>query len=488
VASGRIDLAPQASADPEAAARLQAVREAWSLSPGLGFTQAAWDEAKASTLRSLTGTRYPTARLAESLADIDPDSHSAHLSLVLDLGAAYTLGEVRVEGANRYPAENAVRLARLAGLVPGRVYALADLQAAQQRLAESGYYASAFVYVDTAGPPEAAPVVLQLRESPRQKLVLGVGASTDSGPRLSIEHVHHQVPGLNWRATTRARLERDTPLLEAELASPVDDGGWRWSTGALAQRERSDDLAITSQRLRAGRSHTTAALDRSFYLQYDRARSDSAALRALGPLQAESAVSANYAWTRRRFDSLVLPRSGHGLAVELGAGMTLGGTENLPYLRGRLRWQSLWPLSAGDNDAGRLAVRLEGGAVWAAERARIPATQRFLAGGDVSVRGYGVRELGVAQADGSVLPGRYLGVASVEWQRPIRRNGVLTDWEHTVFIDAGSVADRPTDLRPRYGVGTGVRYNSPVGPLQVDLAYGLETRRWRIHLSVGLTF
>jgi len=65
---------------------------------------------------------------------------------------------------------------------------------------------------------------------------------------------------------------------------------------------------------------------------------------------------------------------------------------------------------------------------------------------------------------------------------------VLTDWEHTVFIDAGSVADRPTDLRPRYGVGTGVRYNSPVGPLQVDLAYGLETRRWRIHLSVGLTF
>jgi len=43
--------------------------------------------------------------------------------------------------------------------------------------------------------------------------------------------------------------------------------------------------------------------------------------------------------------------------------------------------------------------------------------------------------------------------------------------------------------RPRgWGVGTGVRYNSPVGPLQLDLAYGLETKRLRLHLNVGFTF
>ena len=57
-----------------------------------------------------------------------------------------------------------------------------------------------------------------------------------------------------------------------------------------------------------------------------------------------------------------------------------------------------------------------------------------------------------------------------------------------MFIDAGAVANRLPDLKPRYGLGTGIRYISPVGPLQLDLAYGLETRRWRIHLSVGATF
>ena len=61
-------------------------------------------------------------------------------------------------------------------------------------------------------------------------------------------------------------------------------------------------------------------------------------------------------------------------------------------------------------------------------------------------------------------------------------------WQQLLTLVTLAVANRPGDLKPRYGVGTGVRYNSPVGPLQVDLAYGLETRRWRIHLSVGATF
>jgi translocation and assembly module TamA len=479
-----IRFAPTREGDTGAAALEQQARADWPLASGEPFTQSAWDGAKGSLLRQLTERRYPLARLSASLADIDPEAHAAHLRLDVDLGPPVTLGEIRVTGAERYPAENAVRLARLAGLAPGQVYALADLQAAQQRLAESGYYDAAFVFVDTAGPPDAAPVVLQLRESLRQKLVLGIGASTNSGPRLSLEHVHHNLPGLGWRATTKLRAERDTPLAEVELASPVDDQGWRWTTGALAQREQDDTLTITSQRLRAGRSFTTAAMERSFFLQYDRSRTDSDALRTLGLSPTESSVSANYAWTRRRFDTLPFARQGTGLAVELGLGLTLGASEHLPYLRGKVRWQQLTPLG----DAGRLALRLEGGAVWAADRARIPATQRFLAGGDTSVRGYGIRELGIAQADGSVLPGRYLGVASVEWQRPLRLGGQPSDWEHTVFIDAGSVADRPADLRPKYGVGTGVRYNSPVGPLQLDLAYGLDVKRWRIHLSVGLTF
>ncbi|MDP2249647.1 MAG: BamA/TamA family outer membrane protein, partial [Hydrogenophaga sp.] len=97
-------------------------------------------------------------------------------------------------------------------------------------------------------------------------------------------------------------------------------------------------------------------------------------------------------------------------------------------------------------------------------------------------------DIGVRQADGSVLPGRYKGVVSLEWQRPIFNANGRSPVESVLFIDGGAVADRAGDLKPLWGVGTGVRYNSPVGPLQLDLAYGLETRRLRLHLNVGFTF
>ena len=81
-----------------------------------------------------------------------------------------------------------------------------------------------------------------------------------------------------------------------------------------------------------------------------------------------------------------------------------------------------------------------------------------------------------------------MGVASVEWQRPITYRGNMTDWENTLFVDAGAVADRAGDLDPRVGVGTGVRWRSPVGPLQADLAWGVQSKQLRLHLRLGFTF
>jgi translocation and assembly module TamA len=180
------------------------------------------------------------------------------------------------------------------------------------------------------------------------------------------------------------------------------------------------------------------------------------------------------------------------LGVEVGGGSTLGSQQD-PYGRVLARWLGYLPL--GSNDAaltnlrsGRLALRAEAGAVLAKSDIALPSTQLFLTGGDNSVRGYGYHELGVTLPDGQTTPGRTLGLASVEWQRPITVNGRLTDWESTVFIDAGAVADKVADLRAKVGVGVGARWKSPVGPLQIDLAYGVAVERFRLHLNVGFTF
>ena len=157
------------------------------------------------------------------------------------------------------------------------------------------------------------------------------------------------------------------------------------------------------------------------------------------------------------------------------------------------RWLGYRPFGEVRADSGtarkaRLALRAEGGAVIAREQARIPDTQLFVTGGDTTVRGYGYREIGTQLPGDKVTAGRYLAVGSVEWQRPFVHNGRFTEWESTVFIDAGAIADKPSRLRAKVGIGAGARWRSPVGPLQVDVAYGLATKRLRLHLSVGFTF
>jgi translocation and assembly module TamA len=485
VASVQLMLRGPADTEAAAAAQRAQLNAGWGLPVGQPFSQSGWDAAKSRALRGFTGLRYPRAQISTSLADIDADQQAAHLYLELDSGAAHAYGPVTVEGEQRYDAAMVQRLVRLAGVREGQAYDESALQAAQQRLLDSGYYASAFVVLADSDDPGHSPVRVRVREVPLQKITAGIGLSTDSGARLSLEHTHHQLPWLGGRAVTPLQWDRDTLSLGTEWSSPVDDQGWRWITGAQIQRQQDAALLTRSQRLRLGQAQDNPALDRSLFVQYDRSQVDNTLLGLRA--EAASALSANVAWTRRRFDNLTAPTQGQGLAVELGLGLTLS-QERQFYLRSKARWQGYWPLARSSTRPSRLALRLEGGAIWSRDDKLVPATQRFLTGGDQSVRGYGLRQIGVPLDNSGVAAGRLLTVASLEWQRPVWLNGQRSAWETAVFIDAGAVANRASALAPQVGVGAGVRYKSPVGPLQADLAYGLDSRRLRLHLNVGFTF
>ena len=469
------------SPDTDAVTQRADIQHDWRLPAGRPFTQDAWSGAKTQALRQLVARRYPAGRLAGSLADVDAPAYTASLTVNLDSGPLYRLGALQVSGVERY---DPVLVPRLARLKPGDVYDLNQLVQAQQRLASSGYFDSAYVFINPESDPLATPVQVQVREAKLQKVILGVGVTTDSGPRASVEHTHQRVPGIGWRAVTKLQLEKKSPFAQTEWTSIPDEANWRW--GALGRAERiNDDALITqAQRLRFGRSQVGDRIDRNIYLQYDRANVQGTGL--LGNLAANtgdgSALTANYVWTGRYFDSLPFPSQGYALGLELGGGTTLG-QDRQPFTRTVGRWLGIKTL-----EHGRIAMRAEAGAVLSKDTARIPSTQLFRTGGDNTVRGYGYRDIGIPLSNGVVGPGRYLAVGSIEWQRPIMRNGQSSEFENTVFIDAGAVADKPQELRPSVGIGTGVRWRSPIGPLQLDLAYGLKVKKVRLHVSVGFVF
>lgn len=473
--------------DPRTARQRATIQNDWSLRAGMRFTQERWSAAKLQAVRQLTRERFPTGQLGASLADIDPTTSEAHLSVTLDSGPGYRLGELQIKGLERYDVDLVTRLARLP---VGADYDQQDLIDAQQRLASSGYFDSAYVALDTTGDPDKAPVMVQLREGKLQKVVLGVGISTDSGPRLSLEHTHQKLPWLGWRALSKIGLDRETKSISTELTAPPDMDNWRWITSAQIQNQNTGGVGVTSQRLRGGRRQDSERIDRSYYLEYDRA--DTASSTNALPIVAQS-LSANYAFTLRSFDSMPFPSSGWGFGVEVGGGTTLGSQRD-PYGRLLARGRYYFSL-ANRNDtvatqarSGRIVVRAEGGMVAAKEGISLPSTQLFLTGGDTTVRGYSYRELGVVQPNGVIAPGRYMVNGGVEWQSPIISDGQVTAWEGALFVDAGAVADQTANLNLKVGVGAGVRWKSPIGPLQVDLAYGLDTKKIRLHMNVGFNF
>ena len=73
----------------------------WPLRTGMQFTQAGWDAAKLVALRELTTVHHPNGRIADSRADIDPETRSARLQITLDSGPVFKFGKLVITGLDR---------------------------------------------------------------------------------------------------------------------------------------------------------------------------------------------------------------------------------------------------------------------------------------------------------------------------------------------------------------------------------------------------
>jgi outer membrane protein insertion porin family len=107
----------------------------------------------------------------------------------------------------------------------------------------------------------------------------------------------------------------------------------------------------------------------------------------------------------------------------------------------------------------------------------LPAAERFFAGGDTSVRGFALDQLGatnVIDQNGVSNGGNGLVIFNAELRFPLWRARSLGG---AVFIDTGNVFAKVSQINLgelRSGVGFGIRWKSPVGPLRLDLAWKLR--------------
>jgi translocation and assembly module TamA len=470
------------NSDPASAAQRQEIQRDWLLKEGNPFTQEEWDASKTAGLRTLQRERYPTARIADSQATVNADTSLADLHVTYDAGAPYRFGALKLEGVERYD-ENGVR--NIARIPTGRVYREDDLLDAQQRLVTSGYFDSAFLLLDSSERnPDEATVIAQLREARMQKIVFGLGFSTDTGARISVDHTHNEMPPLGWRALNQVEAGLKAQSLATTWTDMPKASGWAWNTGLKLERSEYGDIRANSASLSGGRSRSADRTERSYSLQLDASNSEDSE----GP-HSSASLMGKYSWTGRYFNDRINPTGGFGIGGDAGVGLTVT-PDREAFLRLSARALKLWPFG-GRNTAGkrsRIALRAEAGALYAGNDVDIPANLLFLTGGDTTVRGYSYQSIGTRLPDGSIYGARYMAMGSVEWQHPVTVFGDARNFEHTLFVDAGTAADKPGNAVLFPGVGAGIRWSSPVGPLQFDVGYGTKTKKFRLHLRMGFQF
>ena len=318
-------------------------------------------------------------------------------------------------------------------------------------------------------------MIVTLNEMPKQQITVGVGYSTDTGARATLDHMNRSPFDWNVVITNRFEIGRQKNAWTGQVISHPLPDHYRDLISANAERLDQDDELRTSAGLRLGRTQDTDDFVRQYFLALQSAKVQSAA-----PTTSATAASLNYNWITRSIDSIALPTRGTVLAAETAAGYSFHTTgSNGAFARALARVTGYRPLGAGWN----LQWRLEAAEVFANSDVGIPDTLLFRAGGQDSVRGYAYRALGPLE-NGVVTSGRMLFTSSVEFARPI--SSQLPSLWAAVFVDAGNASNTWGQMRPAVGAGPGIRWRSPVGALRVDLAYGVDLHKWRLEVSLGI--
>jgi len=465
-----IDVAGAAAGAPESAAVQAKMRDQWHLPIGAIFRQVAWDDAKRRAVATLAADRYAAARLTDSRAEIDPEARAADLAVSIDSGPPFRIGTLEVTGTRRYDVD---LVRNYSTLRRGDPYELGSLDQYVRRLTATGYFASVHATIDT-DPAHAddAPVTVSVVEAPPKRLEAGIGFSTDTRVRATLNYRDVDFLQRALQFTTDVRLEEKVQSLSLRLLRPPDPSGWSNAGTFLA--ERTDVEGLITQTVSIGARRIS--LDERNQWQYGTAYLVDRQHPAGGETTDAHALYTDVERAWRRVDDLASPT--RGTITLLQAGFGAPGVSSRTFGRLVARFAAWHPIDRDDD----FYARLEAGAVLASSRAGVPSSLLFRTGGDQSVRGYAFESLGVQVGD-AVVPGRYYAVGSIEATHWIREYiGVAA------FVDAGDAFDEPGDARIALGYGIGARVRTPIGPFRLDVAYGQRTGEVRLHFSVGLAF
>jgi translocation and assembly module TamA len=450
----------------------QTLRDRFPISRGEPLNQAAYEQAK-KHFQSVAAERgYFDLRFTRHEIRIDLETYQAQIYLDVDTGVRYRFGDLYVEQNLLTP--DLIR--RYVRISPGDYYTTQALLDAQNALTASNYFTDVQVDADRSQARDhTIPITIHLKPRPQNKYSAGLGYGTDTGVRgqLGWERYYLNPQGHHARIDLRdSQIDRSlTAGYFIPIRNPRNDQlGF---TGGFEETD-TDTATNKTRRLAVSRTNVRGHLLEVLSLTYQVEEFDVSGQTG-NPTLVLPGVNWTYYWGNER----IYTRSGASAMLDLrGAAETLGSDISMRQARFQLR--DIFPVAT----FGRVITRFDVGHTNTKDFTQLPASLRFFAGGDTSVRGYAYNTLGPVDAQGNVIGGPDLLVGSVEYEQHLSGN-----WSAAVFYDTGNALNSFRDPL-RKGAGIGVRYRTPVGEIRVDIAEALSEpghpRRFHIYFGPDL--
>ncbi|NNU14947.1 BamA/TamA family outer membrane protein [Parvularcula sp. ZS-1/3] len=472
--------------DEQAEGRPQTLGDAGIATSG-SPTGANLHKIEAKLLEHLWNSGYLSAEIRKREVRSDFSQGTATAYFAVRSGPKARYGEVRVVGADRTEPDY-VRQYR--PFEDGEIAKREDLDEYRERLVETSLFNE--VEVTPQLPEEAGTTDVLVRVSERKHRTLGGGVSfaTDIGPSVNAYWENRNF--LKRGETLRASILSSAPLQEGTASFRKDrprlPGFYLFS--AVLRNE--DTEAFNAQTVQIGGSLAKQWFKRNLTtqggiaLQYSDIAEDQCILQSgviFDPDEETSCedLMGTFRSRTETFQAVSFPMSvvwnnqkepldPQGGFIARALVTPYVGTEDFQRIELAYVDRIFW----GARDGGTLAGRVRLGSLQGADRAAIPATERFYAGGGGSLRGYGFQEASPIDP----FTGDNLGGASIAEFNVELRQHVSEALELAIFSDFGGAFEDnlPSFDNMLYAAGLGIRYHTPIGPIRVDAAFPLDRR------------
>ncbi|PTO86231.1 hypothetical protein CWN98_14375 [Vibrio splendidus] len=442
-----------------------------SLSKGSTLNHGNYDSLKSSIRNLGLAKGYFDGAYDLSKLEVAPELNRAYVRLHYNSGIRYHFGTTQVTGSQ-------IEEDKVQSLKPfedGEPYSITKVGEYNQNLSNTDWFSSVFVEPDLSqlGEGREIPMKVSLAPQARNQIETGIGVSTDLGVKGTLKWKKPWVNEQGHSFNSSLSISKPEQTITATYKIPLDDvlNDYYQVKYGMKNLDNRDTKSLESNlalerywRLDNGWQRTVFI--RYLVENYEQGLQDDLAQFVLPGI--------SFSRTRTRGGSMPMWGDKQTIMVEAGDDTLLSETKVV-----RFQGQTAWIRSIGDNHRG--LTRLQFGGNFADEFDKLSPSLRFFAGGDNSIRGYGYESISPRDESGALTGAKFIATSSFEYQYRLVGN-----WWGAAFYDIGDAFNDKPEWK--HGTGVGVRWASPVGPVSLDFAWGLDAEKgdeFQLHFSLG---